>query len=82
MSRKKKDPTPQYRFPDQLLAQINEHSAGGFILFNFSPDGIPQIYCQADSNPHLYAIQHHVLTWADAIKEVNKQITVHNVLNS
>lgn len=39
----------QFKIPDSLLKQINECSAGGFILFTVSESGTPEVHSSFDT---------------------------------
>ena len=45
MTNKKKT----FKIPDSLLKQIDECSFGGYILFNFSNKGEPQVFTKFDN---------------------------------
>lgn len=38
-----------FKIPDSLLKQINECSAGGFILFTISENGSPEVHSDFDT---------------------------------
>ena len=44
MTNKKK-----FNFPDAVLKQIDECSFGGYVLFNFSNKGEPQVFTKFDN---------------------------------
>lgn len=77
MTRKKND---RFLFPPQLLEQINECSNGGFVLFNFDDQGVPQIYSMVDNSIFALAMQNHIQNWAKAIEAFNVESSVSALL--
>lgn len=75
MARKKKT----FQMPEQILRQINEFSQGGFILFTFNDQGIPETTAMFDSPPHSIAMASFVKNWSNAIEEIHKNITIQNM---
>ena len=64
---KKKD----FKFPEQVLNQINECSNGGFVLFNFDIEGTPQVFSQVDDVSNAMALQLHIQNWSKALEAYN-----------
>lgn len=75
MARKKK----QFQIPDYFLRQIDEFSQGGFMLFTFNDQGIPEIVSNFDSPAHSIAMASFVKNWSNAIEEIHKNITISNM---
>ena len=67
MSKKKR----KFVFPDKLLDEINECSAGGYILFVFDEYGNPEIYNKFDDAVAAMAMQYYIDNWAKAIEALN-----------
>jgi hypothetical protein len=64
---------PAFQFPDKLLDQINECSNGGFILFTFDDEGMPQPYAQFDNPIAVLALRQYIADWSAAVQEVSVQ---------
>ena len=75
MSRKKKS----FQIPEQILRSINECSSGGFLLFTFNDQGIPETIANFDSPAHSIAMASFVKNWSNAIEEIHKNITIQNL---
>lgn len=74
-----KHKTP-YTIPVQILNQINESSAGGFVLFTINENGNPQVHYKFDNATNALALQHYIGLWLAACEDVNSQNTM-NALN-
>lgn len=60
--------------PIQILNQLNEHTAGGFILFYYnSEDGVPEQVMTFDSPAHCLGLQKHITDWTKAIEDLSVQ---------
>ena len=70
MTNKKK-----FNFPESLLKQINECSYGGYILFNFSVKGEPQVYTKFDNQINAMALLYYLNTWGQSIDQLNLEAT-------
>jgi hypothetical protein len=68
------------KIPDQVLAQVNEWSSGGFLLFTFDEYGNPQINSNFDSQSHAASMQYYVSNWVKAIDVLNLAM-VSNAIN-
>ena len=61
-----------------LLRQINDKSGGGFLLFTFDEEGLPQMHSNYDSNAEALALQYYVQNWIKAIEIITiDQMTVN-----
>jgi len=57
--------------PEKFLHQLNEYTAGGFMLFYFnSKDGSPEQLMTFDSPAHCLALQKHILDWSLALQDL------------
>ncbi|NBW17337.1 MAG: hypothetical protein EBR82_56095 [Caulobacteraceae bacterium] len=56
----------KFKIPDSLLKQIDECSFGGYILFNFSSKGEPQVFTKFDNQ--INAMKKTILTIIKKIK--------------
>lgn len=70
MTNKKK-----FNFPPSLLKQIDECSFGGYILFNFSNKGEPQVYTKFDNQINAMALLYYLNTWGQSIDQLNLEAT-------
>lgn len=70
MTNKKK-----FNFPASLLKQIDECSFGGYILFNFSSKGEPQVYTKFDNQINAMALLYYLNTWGQSIDQLNLEAT-------
>ena len=67
MPKNKKQPG----FPKEILRDINEFSPGGFSLFIFNEEGMPQMYNSFDDPVHAMAMQYYIDSWTKAIESAN-----------
>lgn len=69
-----------FKIPRSTLAQLNEFSSGGFVLFSYDDNGDPCVHSQFDSNKDALAIQMFVLNWAEAMNEISQKSTQDSIL--
>lgn len=70
------------RLPVKVLNRLNEHTAGGFILFYFnSDDGSPEHVMTFDTPVHSLAMQKYLNDWSDALREINIESTRNHILS-
>ena len=74
MTNKKK-----FNFPESLLKQIDECSYGGYILFNFSAKGEPQVYTKFDNQINALALLYYVNTWSQSVDQLNLEATTNQI---
>ena len=74
MTNKKK-----FKIPDSLLKQIDECSFGGYILFNFSSKGEPQVFTKFDNQINAMALLYYVNTWSQSIDQLNLEATTDQI---
>lgn len=74
MTNKKK-----FNFPESLLKQIDECSFGGYILFNFSSKGEPQVYTKFDNQINAMALLYYVNTWSQSVDQLNLEATTDQI---
>lgn len=74
MTNKKK-----FNFPESLLKQIDECSYGGYILFNFSAKGEPQVYTKFDNQINAMALLYYVNTWSQSVDQLNLEATTNQI---
>lgn len=64
-----------FKIPDSLLKQIDECSFGGYILFNFSNKGEPQVFTKFDNQINAMALLYYVNTWSQSVDQLNLEAT-------
>ena len=62
--------------PRVILNQLNECSNGGYVLFYFNAEGLPEVYTAFDTPMHAMALQYYIEHWANAIETVNLDASV------
>lgn len=65
----------KFNFPDSLLKQIDECSFGGYVLFNFSNKGEPQVFTKFDNQINAMALLYYLNTWSQSIDQLNLEAT-------
>jgi hypothetical protein len=65
----------KFKIPDSLLKQIDECSFGGYIMFNFSNKGEPQVFTKFDNQINAMALLYYVNTWSQSIDQLNLEAT-------
>jgi len=65
----------KFKVPEALLKQIDECSFGGYILFNFSNKGEPQVFTKFDNQINAMALLYYVNTWSQSIDQLNLEAT-------
>lgn len=73
MTNKKKT----FKVPDSLLKQIDECSFGGYVLFNFSNKGEPQVFTKFDNQINAMALLYYINTWSQSIDQLNLEATTN-----
>ena len=68
----------EFKFPKQVLNQINECSNGGYVLFNFDSGGTPQVFSQVDDVSNAMALQLHISNWTKALEAYNLETAIEN----
>mgnify|MGYP001166674997 CR=1 FL=1 len=61
----------EFKFPKQVLNQVNECSNGGYVLFNFDSEGTPQVFSSVDDVSNAMALQLHISNWSKALEAYN-----------
>ena len=69
-----------FKLPDSLLKQIDECSFGGYILFNFSNKGEPQVFTKFDNQINAMALLYYVNTWSQSIDQLNLEATTDLII--
>jgi len=68
-----------FKIPDSLLKQIDECSFGGYILFNFSNKGEPQVFTKFDNQINAMALLYYVNTWSQSVDQLNLEATTDQI---
>jgi hypothetical protein len=68
-----------FKIPDSLLKQIDECSFGGYIMFNFSNKGEPQVFTKFDNQINAMALLYYVNTWSQSIDQLNLEATTDQI---
>jgi len=68
-----------FKLPDSLLKQIDECSFGGYIMFNFSSKGEPQVFTKFDNQINAMALLYYVNTWSQSIDQLNLEATTDQI---
>ena len=82
MPRKKKklsDEEAPFEFPSSLLNQIEECSAGGYVLFIFDAEGKPVVHSYFDTIPNAMAMQFYIGNWNKALENINLELTIDSI---
>ena len=66
-----------FKVPESLLKQIDECSFGGYIMFNFSNKGEPQVFTKFDNQINAMALLYYVNTWSQSIDQLNLEATTN-----
>jgi hypothetical protein len=75
---KKKSEEP-FEFPNSVLNQIEECSAGGYVLFVFDTEGKPVVYSYFDNTPNAMAMNFYIDNWTKALAKINLDITIESI---
>jgi len=68
-----------FKIPDSILKQIDECSFGGYILFNFSSKGEPQVFTKFDNQINAMALLYYVNTWSQSVDQLNLEATTDQI---
>jgi len=68
-----------FKIPDSLLKQIDECSFGGYILFNFSSKGEPQVFTKFDNQINAMALLYYVNNWSQSVDQLNLEATTNQI---
>jgi len=69
----------KFNFPESHLKQIDECSFGGYIMFNFSSKGEPQVYTKFDNQINAMALLYYVNTWSQSVDQLNLEATTDQI---
>lgn len=68
-----------FQFPESILTQIDECSQGGFLLFTFDKNGMPEVRSKFDNPQNAMAMHYYVINWFNAIEQINLENTINNI---
>lgn len=78
---KKQQIPPGFQIPQACLLQLGEFT-NGYLLFSYNEFGIPQVYSHCDNPMMINALQNHVKKWVSALDEIDKQMTIQQIVTS
>lgn len=68
-----------FNFPSQLLKQLDECSFGGYILFNFTSKGDPQVFTKFDNQMNAMALLYYLGSWISTVDQMNIEATAEAI---
>jgi hypothetical protein len=69
----------EFHFPESILGQIDECSQGGFLLFTFDKNGMPEVRSKFDNAQNAMAMHYYIINWLNAVEQINLENTIHNI---
>jgi len=69
----------EFHFPDSILSQIDECSQGGFLLFTFDKNGMPEVRSKFDNAQNAMAMHYYIINWLNAVEQINLENTIQNI---
>jgi hypothetical protein len=69
----------KFNFPNQLLKQLDECSFGGYILFNFTSKGDPQVFTKFDNQMNAMALLYYLGSWIGTVDQMNMDATAEAI---
>jgi len=69
----------EFKFPESILSQIDECSQGGFLLFTFDKNGMPEVRSSFDNPQNAMAMHYYIINWLSAIEQINLENTINNI---
>lgn len=68
-----------FKIPNSLLKQIDECSFGGYVMFNFSANGEPQVFTKFDNQINAMALLYYINTWSQSVDQLNFEATTDQI---
>ena len=65
-----------FKIPPSLLAQINECSNGGFVLFTFNSEGHPVTHTNFDTPMNAMALEYYINHYIKTLEAINLEASV------
>lgn len=72
----------KFVFPKCILNQLDECSNGGFVLFSFDADGIPQMHVSFEHPQSALALQYYITNYSTAVQQINLENTIKNITDT
>jgi len=72
----------KFSFPNNLLKQLNECSFGGYILFNFTDKGEPQVFTKFDNQVNAMGLLYYLRAWIETIDQMNMDATADAIIKT
>lgn len=69
----------EFHFPESILGQIDECSQGGFLLFTFDKNGMPEVRSKFDNAQNAMAMHYYIINWLNAVEQINLENTIQNI---
>ena len=69
----------EFSFPESILNQIDECSQGGFLLFTFDKNGMPEVRSKFDNPQNAMAMHYYIINWLNAVEQINLENTIQNI---
>lgn len=69
----------EFHFPESILSQIDECSQGGFLLFTFDKNGMPEVRSKFDNAQNAMAMHYYIINWLNAVEQINLENTIQNI---
>ena len=63
-----------------LLRDLNEHSGGGFVLFYFNEEGLPEVSNNFETNAEALALQYYIQNWSKALETINIEAMANGIM--
>lgn len=74
-----REPLEFAELPEEILNSLSEFTYGGFILFYFDAEGVPQLDTRADSPMSAIALQKFALDMLNALDLAGRQQILNQV---
>jgi hypothetical protein len=69
--------------PITVINQLNEYTAGGFVLFYYNSEtGAPEQIMTFDSPAHCLGLQKHISDWLTALQDLSIENEKINIVSS
>jgi len=65
-----------FKIPPSLLAQINECSNGGYVLFTFNSAGQPVVHSNFDTPMNAMALEYYINHYIKTLEAMNLETSV------
>jgi len=65
-----------FKIPPSLLAQINECSNGGYVLFTFNSEGHPVTHSHFDTPMNAMALEYYINHYIKTLEAINLETSI------